>query len=355
MISTLLLIVILLVLGAELVNGWTDAPNAIATVISTRTLSPRVAIFSAALFNIAGAFTGTAVASTIGTGFVRPEVINLVTLGAALVAIISWGIFAWAYGIPTSKSHALVAGLTGAGFAEAGPAALLWDGWEKVLLGLLFSTVLGTCGGWLCAKIVQFSFASAAPSRSRKILRILQMMSSAAVAFSHGSNDGQKFMGTFALALLIGGAQDTFYVPIWVVLLCALVMGLGTSFGGMRIVKTMGFKMVKLETYQGFAAETAAASTILFASSLGIPLSTTHTIGTAIMGVGVAKRANVVHWKLVLNIIYAWLLTFPICGLIAFICATVVKSLGLVGLCLIVVGLGTVLFWVRRRKQAVLN
>jgi PiT family inorganic phosphate transporter len=350
---SLLLIVLFLILVAELINGWTDAPNAIATVISTRTLSPRVAILSAAFFNIIGAFAGTAVAETIGTGFVKPDVINLATLGAAMVSIISWGVFAWIYGIPISKSHALVAGLTGAGLAEAGPSALLWEGWEKVLVGLLLSTIFGGLGGFVCAKLVQFCFATTNPSSSRKTLRWLQLCSSASVAFSHGSNDGQKFMGTFALALLVGGWHESFYVPLWVIILCAGVMGLGTSIGGMRIIRTMGFKMVRLETYQGFAAETAAAGTILFASSLGVPLSTTNTIGSAIMGVGVARRANQVHWSLVSHIIFAWVLTFPICGAIAFVCAFAVKFLGLIGLCSIMGALGGFLYLIHKRKKLV--
>lgn len=325
MISTLLIIVIILILLAELVNGWTDAPNAIATVVSTRTLTPRTAIGMAALFNIFGAFSGTAVASTIGTGIVRADSIDLLTLAAALVAIILWGVFAWGLGLPISKSHALVAGLAGAGLAESGPSALLWEGWEKVLWGLAISTLLGGFGGWLCALIVQWGFAETSPRRSRKTLRLLQVCSSASVAFSHGSNDGQKFMGIFALALLLGDVHDTFYVPFWVVLICAVVMGIGTSIGGMRIIKTMGFRMVRLETYQGFAAETAAAGTILWASSLGVPLSTTHTIGSAIMGVGLARRATAVKWGIVLHIIQAWLLTFPICGLVAYLFASIAK------------------------------
>lgn len=346
----LLITVILLILLAEIVNGWTDAPNSIATVISTRTLSPRVAILSAVLFNIIGAFSGTAVATTIGTGIIKPEAVNLVTLGAAMVAVVSWGIFAWSFGIPTSKSHALVASLAGAGFADAGPAALLWEGWEKVFIGLLLSSFFGGFIGWLFASLVQTCFARIAPSKGRKTLRYLQVLSSAAVSFSHGSNDGQKFMGTFALALLIGGWQETFHIPLWVIFLCAITMGIGTSIGGMRIIRTMGFKMVKLETYQGFAAESAAATTIICASHFGIPLSTTHTIGTAIMGVGVARRANSVHWGTVLHILYAWLLTFPICALIAFLCTLLVHTLGLLGLCLLAILLGLAMRWVQKKN-----
>ncbi|MDO8600657.1 MAG: inorganic phosphate transporter [bacterium] len=316
-----LALVLLLILAAEFVNGWTDAPNAIATVVSTRTLSPRTAIALATVLNIAGAFAGTAVAATIGKGIIRPEAINLATVGAAMIAIIFWSICAWHFGIPTSESHALIAGLSGAGLAVAGPSVLLWNGWSKVLWGLLFSTFLGSAAGWLIAKTVQIFFAEKNPSKSRRMFGWLQICSSSLMAFSHGSNDGQKFIGAFSLALLLGGATSSFSVPWWVIFLCAIVMGLGTSVGGMRIIKTMGFKMVPLVTYQGFSAEAGAAGTILLASHLGIPLSTTHTINTSIIGVGVARRKSAVRWRVVSHIVYAWLLTFPVCGLIAFLVA----------------------------------
>lgn len=314
-----LLCVLALVLMAELVNGWTDAPNAIATVVSTRTLPVRTAIILATCLNIVGAFTGTAVAATIGEGIVKTEALDLLTLSAALVSIISWGVFAWRFGLPTSKSHALIAGLTGAGLAVGGPSALIWSGWLKVLLGLFFSVFLGAAGGWFVAKVIQFFFKDSSPGLCRKNFARLQILSASCMALSHGSNDGQKFIGVFSLALLLGGVSESFHVPFWVIVICAVVMGIGTSIGGLRIIKTMGYKMLKLETYQGFSAEMSAASTIIFASSLGVPLSTTHTIGTAIMGVGMARRAKSVRWQTVLRIIYAWLLTFPICGAVSFI------------------------------------
>ena len=323
--------VLMLILAAEFVNGWTDAPNAIATVVSTRTLSPRTAVILATLLNTAGAFSGTAVASTIGKGIIRPEAVDLITVAAAMIAIISWSVFAWRFGIPTSESHALIAGLSGAGLA-VGPGVLLWGGWSKVLIGLLFSTILGTCGGYLIAKIVQILFSSSPASWCRKNFGIIQICSAAFMAFSHGSNDGQKFMGAFSLALLLGGAMTTFAVPFWVVLLCAVVMGLGTSLGGMRIIRTMGDRMVKLETYQGFSAEASAASTIIFASWLGVPLSTTHTIGTSIIGVGLAKRVKFVRWNTVSHIVWAWILTFPVCGFVAFVSAKVFHLFGLAGM-----------------------
>lgn len=325
----LLAIIIILILIGEIINGWTDAPNAVATVISTRAMTPRVAIFSATVFNIAGAFSGTAVATTIGTGIVRPEAVNLVTMGAAMLALIIWGLAAWSFGLPVSKSHALISGLSGAAVAAAGPSVLIWEGWEKVLIGLVFSTLLGAFSGWLIAKAIQIFFPDTRPSQSRDYFRKLQIISAASVAFSHGSNDGQKFMGAFSLALLLGGVISTFHVPYWVVIICALTMGIGTSIGGMRIVKTLGVKLLHLETYQGFSAETAAASTILVASHFGIPLSTTHTIGTAIAGVGVAKHRKLLRWGVFTHIVYAWLLTFPICFLLAYVIAA---SLHLIGI-----------------------
>ena len=317
----MLFFALFLILAAEFVNGWTDAPNAIATVVATKTLSPRVAVMLATILNIAGAFYGKAVAATIGKNIVRPEAVDLLTVSAAMVAIVVWSSAAWHFEIPTSESHALIAGLSGAALAAAGPQTLLWAGWSKTLTGLFFSTVLGCFGGWILAKLIQLIFANLAPAGARRGFGTAQIFSSMLMAFSHGSNDGQKFMGAFALALLLGGVTESFVVPAWVVIICALVMGLGTSIGGMRIIKTMGFKMVKLETYQGFSAEAGAATTILAASSFGIPLSTTHTINTAIVGVGLARNKNAVGWQTVSRVVMAWILTFPACGLIAFLCA----------------------------------
>ncbi|CDR33796.1 inorganic phosphate transporter [Criblamydia sequanensis] len=329
--SVLLFIVLALVLGAEVVNGWTDAPNAIATVISTRTLTPRAAILMATIFNILGAFYGTKVAETIGSGIVKPEAINLVSLGASLLALILWSLFAWRFGLPTSESHALVAGLAGASLAIGGLDVLLFEGWVKVAIGLFFSTFLGTLIGYLITKAIIFKFHDANPAKTKKAFKHLQVLSAAFMAFSHGSNDGQKFIGVFSLTLFLGNLLPEFKIPFWVILLCALVMGISTSIGGMRIIKTLGIKIIHLETYQGFAAESAASLTILFASTFGIPLSTTHTISTAIIGTGMARRVNEVRWNVVTRIIYAWLLTFPLCGLIAFILSSAFMHLNWAG------------------------
>ncbi|MBI4391842.1 MAG: inorganic phosphate transporter [candidate division NC10 bacterium] len=311
--------VLLLVLAAEFVNGWTDAPNAIATVISTRVLSPSQALIMATTLNVAGTMSGTAVAATIGKGIVKPEVINLTTVAAAMVGIIFWSTLAWYYGLPTSESHALVAGLTGAGLAAAGPSALLWDGWSKVLIGILFSTFLGFLGGLLIMGTLYRLLADSRPGTVRRRFGRLQVLSAGFMAFSHGSNDGQKFIGTFSLALLLGGLLPEFQIPLWVILTCALTMGVGTAVGGWRIVRTLGLRITKLEPVQGFAAETGAALTIELASRLGIPLSTTHTITTAIMGVGATRRLSAVRWGVTREIVLAWLLTFPASGLVAYL------------------------------------
>jgi PiT family inorganic phosphate transporter len=321
------LLVLLLVLAAEFVNGWTDAPNSIATVVSTRVLSPLQALAMASVLNVFGAMSGTAVAATIGTGIVQPEAITVATVGAAMVAIVFWSTVAWAWGLPTSESHALVAGLSGAGLATAGPGVLLWEGWSKVVVGLLFSTFLGFAAGLLIMVAIYWTFRRWKPGAVRKLFGRLQMLSAAFMAFSHGSNDGQKFIGAFTLTLVLGGVLPRFEVPTWVILLCAATMGVGTAVGGWRIVKTMGLRLTKLEPVHGFAAETAAASAIELATRLGIPLSTTHTINTSIMGVGATRRLSAVRWGVGTEIVTAWILTFPVCGLIAWLVA---KLFGLI-------------------------
>jgi PiT family inorganic phosphate transporter len=316
--SLLLILVLALILVAEFVNGWTDSPNAIATVVSTRVLSPYQALLMGTVLNALGALSGTAVAATVGKDIVRPDVINLTTVGAAMVGIIFWSTLAWYYGLPTSESHALIAGLTGAALATAGPSSLLWSGWSKVLIGLLFSTFLGFFGGLFLMAMLYRALANSRPGTVRRTFGRLQILSAAFMAFSHGSNDGQKFIGVFTLALLLGGILPEFSVPIWVILLCAITMGVGTAVGGWRIVKTMGLRLTKLDPVHGFAAETAAALTIELATRLGIPLSTTHTINTAIIGVGATRRLSAVRWGVTLEIVSAWILTFPVCGLIGW-------------------------------------
>jgi len=352
-------LVLALVLGAEFVNGWTDAPNAIATVVSTRVMRPLSAVLMATGLNIAGAFFGTAVALTIARGILDPAApITLTVVAAAMIAVICWSTLAWRFGIPTSESHALISGLAGAGMAAAGPGVLLWAGWQKVLLGLGFSTLLGFGLGYALIVSILWLCRRWTPHAVGRVFGKLQMLSAAFMAFGHGTNDGQKFIGVFVLALVLGGAYPQHlkvldpgattlargalvspeqvdaaqqrlgpadappvvrtHVPWWVICLCAVTMGVGTSSGGWRIIRTMGLRLVKMEPYHGFAAETAAATAIQVATLWGIPLSTTHTINTAIVGVGSTKRLSAVRWGVAGQIVVAWILTFPACALIAY-------------------------------------
>ena len=236
-----------------------------------------------------------------------------------MVAIVLWGGPASYLGLPISITHALLGGLAGAGFAAGGLAALQWAGWKKVLIGLGFSTFLGFFGGLALMVLIYRLFARVSPGTVRRVFGKVQILSAAFMAFSHGSNDGQKFIGVFSLVLLLGGVHQTFHVPVWVMLLCAVTMGMGTSIGGWSIIKTLGMRITKLDPVHGFAAETAAATTIEVASRLGIPLSTTHTITTAIMGVGATRRFSAVRWGVSRDIVTAWLLTFPVCVAIAWL------------------------------------
>jgi PiT family inorganic phosphate transporter len=321
-----LILVLIIILAAEFTNGLTDAPNAIATVVSTRVMTPIQAVIMASVMNIIGAIvTGTAVAATIGQDIIKPEAIGLHTVAAALLTVIIWTMVAWKFGIPTSETHELLAGLAGAGLAAAGPSVLIWDGWIKVLLGLVISTVVGFGFGYLVMNIINRIFYRQRPSTVKKIFGRLQIVSAAFMAFSHGSNDGQKFMGVFALTLVLGGVFPTFHVPIWIILICGVTMGLGTILGGWRIIRTMGFKLTRLEPVQGFAAETSASLAIVLSSLAGVPLSTTHTINTAIMGVGSTKRLSAVRWSVTRQIVFTWVLTFPACGILGYLLALLIK------------------------------
>ena len=317
---------LLLILAAEFVNGWTDAPNAIATVVATRVMRPFRAVCMAAVLNAAGAFAGTAVAATIGKGILRADAIDIQTLGAAMMAIVLWSTAAWYFGLPTSESHGLVAGLAGAGLAVAGPSVLLWEGWRKVLIGLALSSFFGFFVGMFLMGAILWGFRRWHPGSARALFGRLQLVSAALMAFSHGSNDGQKFIGVFTLALVLGGILPAFDVLPWVIVVCALTMAAGTAVGGWRIIKTMGLRLTKLEPMHGFAAETAAGLTIQGAAIFGIPLSTTHTISTAIMGVGATRRLSAVRWGVAGQLVAAWVLTFPVCGLIAYVTARLMQQ-----------------------------
>lgn len=330
-----LVLVLIFVLLAEFVNGWNDAPNAIATVISTRVLAPAHALLMASALNLLGAVvTGTAVAATIGRGIVRPETVGLPVVGAAVLSVAIWGAAATLRGLPISISHGLVAGLAGAGLVTAGVHAMEWSGWQKVFIGLAFSTLLGFFLAMTIMTALYWILRRAKPTMVRSIFGRLQILSAGFMAFSHGSNDGQKFMGVFTLALVLeyarqhgATASSHFSIPLWVILLCGGVMALGTAIGGWRVMRTMGFGLTKLEPVHGFAAETAAASAIQIATAMGVPLSTTHTINTAIMGVGATRRLSAVRWGVGGNIVAAWLLTFPVCFALGALLALVFERL----------------------------
>ena len=323
-----LLITALLVTAVILVNGWTDAPNAIATAISTRAIAPRAAIILAAVFNFLGilvmTFINRTVAQTIYNmvDFGDNSHEALIALCAAMVAIVIWAVVAWVFGIPTSESHALIAGLTGAAIAMHGGLGGVNGGeWMKVIYGLALSTFLGFGMGWVTIKFIELLFKKGNRRKTASFFRYSQVGGAASMAFMHGAQDGQKFIGVFLLGMALAGgntATTVFEIPFWLILFCSLVMGLGTSIGGYRIIKAVGMDMVKLETHQGFAADAAAAGCLLISSLTGTPVSTTHTKTTAIMGVGAARRVKSVNWNVVREMVATWVLTFPGCGLIGF-------------------------------------
>jgi len=329
--NPLMLVTVVLTLAVIMVNGWTDAPNAIATCISTRAMRAKPAILMAAVFNFLGVLVMTMVNSKVAMTIYNMVDFNgntgnaVVALCAALVAIVLWAVTAWKFGIPTSESHALIAGLSGAAIALQGNmSGINWSEWVKVLYGLLLSTVLGFVLGFAVAKLIGFIFQKTDRRKTVGTFRGAQIFGGAWMAFMHGAQDGQKFMSVFLLGIcLVSGRGDvnTFAVPLWLMILCSMVMGLGTSIGGYRIIKSVGMDMVKLNTYQGFSADMAAAACLLFSSITGIPVSTTHTKTTAIMGVGAAKRLSAVNWSVVNDMVLTWVLTFPGCGLLGFVMA----------------------------------
>lgn len=314
-----------------LVNGWTDAPNAIATCISTRSMNPRVAIFMASVFNFLGVFVMTVVNASVAATIYNMVDFGgniheaLVALCAALFAIVIWATAAWWFGIPTSESHALIAGLSGAAIAlHSGFSGINGAEWVKVLYGLVLSTLLGFVMGWATVKTVEFFCKRLDRRRTARFFQSAQIFGGASMAFMHGAQDGQKFMGVFMLGIFLANGQGSvpdFRIPVWLMIFCSAVMALGTSIGGYRIIKAVGMDMVKLEKYQGFSADLAGAGCLLLSSLTGIPVSTTHTKTTAIMGVGAAKRLSSVNWGIVKEMILTWTLTFPGCGLIGFLMA----------------------------------
>jgi len=325
-----LLITVILTLGVVLVNGWTDAPNAIATCVSTRSIAPKKAIIMAAVFNFLGVLVMTmiskAVAQTIYNmvDFGGDTKYALIALCAALFAIVVWATAAWAFGIPTSESHALIAGITGAAIALQGIKGINGNEWIKVIYGLFLSSIIGFGLGYLVTKLLVYLCKGMDKRKTTSFFQKAQIGGGAAMAFMHGAQDGQKFMGVFMLGVFLAKGQGdvtNFEIPFWLMVLCSVVMALGTSIGGYKIIKTVGMGMVKLGTYQGFAADAAAAISLLVASVLGVPVSTTHTKTTSIMGVGAAKRVSSVNWSVVKEMVFAWILTFPGCGLLGYLMA----------------------------------
>ena len=331
--NPLLLIAVALTLGVILVNGWTDAPNAIATCVVTRCMPVRAAILMAAVFNFLGVLIMSMVNATVAETITKMVDFGtdsheaIVALSAALFAIVVWATLAWFFGIPTSESHALIAGLTGGAIALHGSLdGVNGSEWVKVIYGMVISVMLGFGLGWLVCKLIVLIFRRANRVKTERLFQAAQIFGAACMSFMHGAQDGQKFMGVILLSILLANGQNTSVsvaMPVWLMLLCSIVMGLGISIGGKKIIKSVGMDMVKLEKYQGFSADIAASLCLFFSSTFGIPVSTTHAKTTAIMGVGAVKRISAINFSVVKEMVLTWVLTFPGCGLIGFIMAKI--------------------------------
>ena len=327
--NPLLMVAVLLTLGVILVNGWTDAPNAIATCVVTRCMSVKSAIWMAAVFNFLGVFLMSMINATVAETITKMVDFGtdshdaIVALSAALFAIVVWATMAWLFGIPTSESHALIAGLTGGAIAlNGGLDGVNGSEWIKVIYGMVISVFLGYVLGFGVCRLVVALFRRVERRKTEKLFRAAQIFGAACMSFMHGAQDGQKFMGVILLSLLLSSGQSTevaVQMPVWLMLLCSIVMALGTSIGGKKIIKSVGMDMVKLEKYQGFSADIAASISLLFSTVFGIPVSTTHAKTTSIMGVGAVRRVSAINFSVVKEMATAWVLTFPGCGLIGFI------------------------------------
>ncbi|WP_447977776.1 anion permease [Candidatus Nitrospira bockiana] len=315
--SGMLLVVVVLALLFDFSNGWHDSANAIATVVSTRVLSPLVAVVMAGALNVAGAFMSTAVAKMVGAGIVDPGAITQDVVASALGGAILWNLFTLLLGLPTSSSHALIGGMVGAGLTHGGWSVVKFSGLRSVLEAMVLSPLFGFLTGLALMVFITWTFFRTARSLAIRLFSRLQLLSAGFMAFSHGANDAQKAMGIITLALLSSGQIDKPEVPGWVITACALAMGLGTTVGGWKIVRTLGMRIVKLEPVHGFAAETGAAAVLLATAHIGLPVSTTHTITSSVMGVGAIKRFSAVRWGVTARILYAWLFTLPGAGLLA--------------------------------------
>ena len=330
-------VTVLLTLGVIFVNGWTDAPNAIATAVTTRSINIRPAIIMSAVFNFLGVLIMTvinsSVASTISNmvDFGSDAQMALIALCAALFSIVVYSVGASIFGIPTSESHSLIAGLTGAALAvQGGLDGVNGEEWIKVIYGLVLSLVLGFALGWGICKLLTILCANMDRRRTNKAFRYAQIFGAAAMSFMHGAQDGQKFIGVLLLGVAFVNGQSELVgatIPIWLMLICSVTMGVGTSVGGEKIIKSVGMDMVKLETFQGFSADLAGAACILISTLTGIPVSTTHTKTSAIMGVGAVKRLSAINFSVVKDMMLTWVFTFPGCGLISFVMAKIFMML----------------------------
>ena len=327
--NPLLMTSVILTLGVVLVNGWTDAPNAIATCVATRCMSPRSAIIMAAVCNFFGVFIMTLINATVAetitimVDFGSDPEKAVVALSAALFAIVLWATLAWVFGIPTSESHALIAGLTGSAIALHGNfGAVNGAEWMKTIYGIVISVVLGFGLGWLVCKGVTVLFRNVERRKTEPFFRGAEIAGAASMAFMHGAQDGQKFIGVLLLCVYMSKGQplpQDVNVPVWLMLLISLVMALGTAIGGKKIIKSVGMDMVKLEKYQGFSADTAASLSLLFCSVFSLPVSTTHAKTTSIMGVGAVKRLSAINFSVVKDMVLTWVLTFPGCGIVGYL------------------------------------
>jgi inorganic phosphate transporter, PiT family len=315
---TLVIFIILIALVFDFINGFHDAANSIATVVSTRVLTPRFAVMWAAFFNFIAAFGfGTHVARTMGSGMIQLDVVNEYVILAGLIGAILWNLITWYFALPTSSSHALMGGYAGAAVARAGFSAIVASGWIKTLTFIVLSPIIGGILGFTLMVVVFRVFRNFLPSSVDKYFGKLQLVSAGFYSLGHGTNDAQKTMGIIAGLLFTSGYLSAFTIPFWVVLICHAAMALGTMAGGWRIVRTMGQKITKLKPVGGFCAETAGAITLLGTALAGIPVSTTHTITGAIMGVGATRRLSSVRWGVANTIVWAWILTIPLSALIA--------------------------------------
>lgn len=327
----LVILVVALGLIFEFVNGFHDAANAIATVVATRVLTPAQAILMAGVLNIAGALSGVAVAKTVGSGIVDPDRVTQDLVVAALVAAIAWDMITFYAALPTSSSHALIFGIIGATVSEHGWGAVIIPGLEKTSLGIVYSPAIALVAGYLLMLAIYWLLRDVMYQKVQRTFGRLQILSSAYMAYSHGGNDGQKTMGIIALSLYAGGFVGKGEIPDWVKIVCALAIGIGTASGGWRIMRTMGTRITSLRPVQGFAAETTAGTVIEVATRLGIPISTTHAISGAILGVGSTRRLSAVRWGIAGRIVSAWVLTIPGCFILGWLSALLVHAVGIRG------------------------